>query len=391
MTDPVSPIVSGRRSVRRTAVSALRELITTQKWGEDQLFYREAELAVKLDISRGTLRTALKELEGEGLLKPRQGRGRVVISSDKPMSTPHRVGSGVLNKSISLISSTCGRTSSFRRKGFEAAVDVGVSDAVDEAGLNLLMLHPNSLGSDGLSDLIAGMPAGVVVGHRVCLDPAGQRVIATLVAAGVRVVAHGDAPGLASCDRVTTDHEIGCWELTSFLIAKGRTRILRLWGEARPLYWIHERNSGYERAMREAGLTALPACAVPGLLPRDNQTPEIFGVRVRQYLGFLAEWLTRADPVDAILAHTDSDAFCIAAACRLMGKEPGRDVLIAGYDGYWRQSPERQLEPSVPVATVDKDNDKVGRELVRLLLARAGGQLPPEPQHVRVEAKLAVT
>ena len=50
------------------------------------------------------------------------------------------------------------------------------------------------------------------------------------------------------------------------------------------------------------------------------------------------------------MAHTDGEAFAIAAACRLCGKQPQRDLMIVGYDAYWPNWLERQWEPVVPVA-----------------------------------------
>jgi DNA-binding LacI/PurR family transcriptional regulator len=65
-------------------------------------------------------------------------------------------------------------------------------------------------------------------------------------------------------------------------------------------------------------------------------------------------------------------------------------VLIAGYDNYFDHCGERRFEPQVPAATMDKQNDLMGREMVRLLLDRAGGKLPPGPQLRAVPPRLVV-
>ena len=46
---------------------------------------------------------------------------------------------------------------------------------------------------------------------------------------------------------------------------------------------------------------------------------------------------------------------------------------------------------SGPVATVDKRNHECGRQMIRLLLERIEGRLPPEPQCRVVEPELIVT
>jgi DNA-binding LacI/PurR family transcriptional regulator len=85
--------------------------------------------------------------------------------------------------------------------------------------------------------------------------------------------------------------------------------------------------------------------------------------------------------VDALLLESDGLAFPVAAACRLLGRKPGSDLLLAGYDNYaidleW----ERQQEPVGPSVTMDKRNSEMGREMVRLLLDRCQGRLPVGPQ-----------
>ena len=76
------------------------------------------------------------------------------------------------------------------------------------------------------------------------------------------VVVNDDGPTLSQYDRVISDHEIGAYELTSWLLGQGRRRILPLWGVDRERYWVKMREAGYQRAMREAGLEPLPAVYV---------------------------------------------------------------------------------------------------------------------------------
>ena len=53
---------------------------------------------------------------------------------------------------------------------------------------------------------------------------------------------------------------------------------------------------------------------------------------VRGIAGALPEHLCRADRIDALLLATDAHAVQAAAALRLFGLVPNRDVLLAGYD-----------------------------------------------------------
>ena len=114
-------------------------------------------------------------------------------------------------------------------------------------------------------------------------------------------------------------------------------------------------------------------------------------MRARLILGYLWEHFSGARSADAILALTDGASYPITAACRLLGKEPNRDVTIVGYDNYWQDSPHRQWEPAGPAATIDKLNLDLGQELMNLLLARAEGKLPAEPQLRLIKPELRVS
>ena len=87
-----------------------------------------------------------------------------------------------------------------------------------------------------------------------------------------------------------------------------------------------------------------------------------FNVRVRQMVGFLIEHFRGDQKPDAIAATSDTEAFYICSALRLMGLEPGRDVVIAGYDNFWDRAPEHGWEKAIPAVTVDKLNHRIGED-----------------------------
>ena len=66
-------------------------------------------------------------------------------------------------------------------------------------------------------------------------------------------------------------------------------------------------------------------------------------------------------------------------------------ILITGYDNVWHQAFERQWEPSVPAASVEKHNHRMGETLAQLLLDRMADKLPDAPQLRMVEQSIAIT
>ena len=90
------------------------------------------------------------------------------------------------------------------------------------------------------------------------------------------------------------------------------------------------------------------------------------------------------------LAFQSLEVPVIAAACRLFGKESGKDVLIGGYDNKVSTNPWRDFDQTAPCITVDKKNTEVGRKLIKLLDQRINNELANEPVKIPVEGDLIV-
>ena len=239
--------------------------------------------------------------------------------------------------------------------------------------------------------LIAEKPHGVIFLNEMLKTPGGREAQAALGKAGIACVAYGRGEEGGEYDSVGSDHAAGAHALTRWLIGQGRRRILRLWCGLAGSYpeWLRQRDAGYERAMRESGLEVLPAVTTPGggVFPIS---PETFECNARLMAGYLLEYLSGAGKVDALMSPSDGEADAMTAGCRLLGRQPGKEVLVVGYDNYWAESPSRPFEPMPPAATVDKLNEKIGRELVAVLMARTAGELPAEPQRRLVRPELVV-
>jgi DNA-binding LacI/PurR family transcriptional regulator len=139
---------------------------------------------------------------------------------------------------------------------------------------------------------------------------------------GVPVVFYGFTD-LAKFDTVTSDSASGYYDLVQWLINAGRRRILRVWpssssGEIPE--WLRQRELGFKRAIKEAGLELLPVQEYPGVWDPLLESREHFDMRVHLMAGYLFEHLNGSNPIDAISAITDGDCYAIAAGCRLLGK-----------------------------------------------------------------------
>jgi DNA-binding LacI/PurR family transcriptional regulator len=362
---------------RQRVLERLKKLAEEGKLGQDRVLPNERDLALKLKVSRSTLRTVLQEMERQGLVHGGNGRARVLGQLG---SAPE----SLMARTVCLLSHLAAFSNSdrFQLSGFLGFIGVGVLETLADANLNALTLCTKNLDETALNDLLMGRPRGCVAYTGGDWPGEMQRQVKRMTDAGIPVVSGlHPTPGL---DSVDTDHAHGGAELTRWLIGRGCRRILRWWQTApdvtvRPA-WTAQRDQGHEQALRDAGLQPLDALWSRSL-PYSGDPLERFHASVDQTAGKLIPYLSKTPRVDAIMAISDGQIFALAAACRRFGLEPGRDVHIVGYDNYWADCAERQWEPFVPEATVDKQNRRIGCELVELLQARIENRLPAEPQH----------
>jgi len=230
-------------------------------------------------------------------------------------------------------------------------------------------------------------PAGVVCDELFPGRDEQHRILAEellpLRDRGIPLLVIGNDPGVKEFDRVASDQCLGVFELMSWLAGQGCRRILPLWHFPGPTDWVPMRDSGYQLAASELGLPVLgdPCKAVASAiqwLPVQEATDA--------YVRILEPFLTGDEPVDAIMLMEDRQLAAAAAACRRLGRRPGDDILLVGYDNTWRAFDVS--EP--PAATIDKDYCEEGRELANLLHERLTGQLPDMPQIRWVPPRLVV-
>jgi len=356
---------------RVRVLETLREWICEGVLASGERLPPERELSARLGADRATVRRAVDILIDQGLIQAHSPRTRTVMPLAKP--------SPLMARTVAILTPYTSELPEHRQEGWTEFIDQGVTAELRQGDRHALFLHPGIL-ADNLDDLIQGRPTGVLVTELGGAWPEARRAAQALRDAGVPVVAYGEGEEWAGLDCVASDHAAGAASLTEWLLARGCRNILQVLPPRKGV-WTKPRREGHERALRAAGLCPLPLLDMPDL--PTSASAEAFHLRARTVAGYLAPVLQQ-HAVDALMLASDGDVAPAAAACRLLGREPGRDILIVGYDNYWRDCPEQRFEASPPAATIDKDNAGIGRELVRLLAERCAGALPDAPQQRRV-------
>ncbi|MCY3019503.1 MAG: GntR family transcriptional regulator [Planctomycetota bacterium] len=382
----------GRGDFRRLAPRArvmqvLREWIGQGVLPRGQPIPSENALAQRLRVGRATVGRALTLLEQEGLVRQVTGRTRIVA----PLPD---TSNGLVRRTVVVLWPSVQLHIQPHHRGWGEAIVQGMIHEIREAGLHAMALHPDKVTDAEMEQLAREHPLGVAVPDVLTgplTDPAWvSKVFDALGAARVPVAFYSDAPHLTGYDRVTSDHEAGSYALTRWLLDQRRRRILMLFDAPLSLYWCAGRRAGYERAMREAALEPLPTVEMAPCVFNASGDARQFDAHTRYTAGCLLEPVSSTNPPDALMLASDGEVYPAAAALRLLGKRPGQDVLLAGYDNYWAEVPWRPFETCGPQATVDKLNFESGQEMIRLLFARARGELPREPQRRVIPPRLVI-
>ncbi|MGF1634928.1 MAG: GntR family transcriptional regulator [Phycisphaerae bacterium] len=350
------------RAPATTQVAALlRQRVRTGGFSIGDVLPAERKLAESIGVARNTLRAALQQLEEEGVISQEGYRRRVRSLPPVPQ--------GLLSGTVGILALRRESGTSHRAPGWESFVEVGAMQQAREFRLNALVLHAEALVlPQAVEELLAQPPRGIVVCSGAYRNPQVMEVIRRFRAVGLPLVAEGDPPGTEHLRRVVSDHAAGAAMLTRLIIERGRSRIVYLLPRAEDRqYWVRRRIEGYQRAMAEAGLQPIEPI-LTGPMIENTGDPERFEVAVMQMLGYLVDHHRRFGGIDALLTASDAQVCIAAAALRKLGLVPQKDVLIAGYDNFWSELPERAFEDTVPFATVDKDNMAIGRKLVSILM-----------------------
>lgn len=157
---------------------------------------------------------------------------------------------------------------------------------------------------------------------------------------------------------VDTDNERAFYMAAQRQISFGHRRIALLNGPAEYTF-AQLRQTGYERALREARLPLYPEWIMHGPVTENSG------------FAMATQLLAQADRPTALLCATDSVAIGAMAACRAAGLRVGRDVSIMGYG-----NSDAGGYANPPLTTIAHDVHDNGRRLGRVLLSVLAGRNP---------------
>lgn len=374
-------------SPREQVIRNVMQLIRERELPPDAEVPAENLLAERFGVARGTVRSGLAELAARGILEKRGRRMHVV-------SRPAAPSSSLMNRTVILLSATS-RDDAIRKRnsGFMDAIQAGALEEMLVQNMHSLWLNGSRLTSAELEELTQIRPGGMLLFIPAISSPAFKAAAKSLTESGIPVVATAHGTLFDHVDHVLPDHAAGARLLTEELLRRGCRRILCYLPATDQKYWVVDRYRGYCAAMRAAGLEPrpLPENSYWGHnYDNDDAWSEArFREEVRLAAGYLLDnFGPGTDAPDALLAKTDWDVPILAAALRLLGKTPGKDVVIAGYDNKIGFNGWAKLESYAPPLTVDKRNNEIGRCMTGRLLVRLNRPEEWKPGNVYVPPEL---
>jgi LacI family transcriptional regulator len=266
--------------------------------------------------------------------------------------------------------------------GQDLFIQLALARKLEAAGLHVLTIAPARFADGVWQQLIQEHAAGVLAGYAEMADPAVRAALEASSAAGLPVAAYDECGSTCGFATVSSDQAAGGADLTRWMLAHGRRRLLCFQRFPSRRAWMEARWSGHRRAMAEAGLSPRPLVVTPEIT-QSAESAEDFASVARLLTGFLMDSVRGSTPIDGILASTDQHAYQVAGACRLLGLSPGTDVLIAGYDHLANRCLEAQYEPAGLAVTVDKDTSGIAARMADMLLDQRSAQRHPT-RHVVV-------
>ncbi|GAB4580171.1 MAG: LacI family DNA-binding transcriptional regulator [Anaerolineales bacterium] len=251
----------------------------------------------------------------------------------------------------------------------------GVEQEADSAGYHILLssIPPENKSAEDTFKSLANrrIDGLVMIPSFIYQSEEAQKTLAQLLERRLPIVSmmadHGDM--FRNIDRVISDYRDVTTEVMRHLLSLGHQRIGFIFGLAVPNLGT-DRLFAYEESLRAAGLPVDPSLIVecgPDIEDSYRATLQLLELPARP---------------TALLAINDLLAVGALRAISDAGLSVPRDISLFGYDDI---PLAKYIVPRL--STASKDGEKMGREAIRLLIARLQDPSRP-PQQVRLPARL---
>ncbi|HEY3782642.1 MAG TPA: GntR family transcriptional regulator [Fimbriimonadaceae bacterium] len=354
-----SPIVT-------SVVSRILAMIREGSLAVDCALPSERELSERFSTSRGVIRAAIRDLSISGVLETKSRCRPVVVGNGAPARTN---GSSKRHIGIWLWPNTSDYAASSILKGIQSAglgIDVRlmIASAIDSDWSSIFDAEARFL--ESIADEPVG--AGLITWYL-----GGERNLPSLLKlrqAGVPMVFLDRLPPEElSADFVGTDNEGCARKAVQHLIDLGHRKIALI-SNIDAASSVKDRESGYKRALRDAGISFNE-----DYIQRDQvDTPEGVEAALDTLFGL-------QEPPTAIFAVNDHIALQIYEALQSRKISVPNHVSVVGFDGLLRWVPGGGY-----LTTFQQDFQRMGQLAAEIMIQRLDNGAPKAYKHVLLDA-----
>lgn len=336
----------------------LKERIANGQFPPGYKIPSERDLAINFNVSRPTVRQAIKELIAEGYLRQQPSKGTY--------TTKRQV---FARKFVGLLVSPLLNNSFFSR------LVAGIERAASSHGCNLVLRCANedpAVEKQCLQELLESGILGLIVSPGVSslanlarYAEASRRLPLVMADISLRQ---------AVADYVASDDEAGAYAATLHLIELGHQSILHLAGHQQHSTALLRRQ-GYQKALRAKNIPLHE-----DLVRITDWSIETGYYETKKFL------LNNRRRISAIFACTDEVAAGACRAIRELALRVPQDISLVGYGNL-----DIANFLDVPLTTVEQHPEKMGAEAFTLIQDPVAGKLPArEPRQVVVPTRLVI-
>jgi GntR family transcriptional regulator of arabinose operon len=337
----LNPKPSPKEPLYQRIYTALKLRIDAGEWGYGAMLPTENELCETYQVSRGTVRQVMAELEKEGQVRRERGRGTFLIRA------------GFVKPAQTMSHSTISFIVPYVRDSFVSSILLGVESTARASGCAVVFNHvENDLDKQELALRLA-FQQGV---GGIILYPVNSKDASPILSELIQqnfplVLVDRYIRGLFT-DYVASDNFGGGLIATQHLLSLGHRRIAFLsWIEMATT--MEHRRAGYRQALQEAGIA----------LEQELEW------EVRGYpeidLAALEDKLAQPGRPTAIFAANDQLALAVQHAARSHKLSIPDDLALVGFDNL-----EIAAHVDIPITTVAQPAFEMGRMAGELLLSK---------------------
>lgn len=232
---------------------------------------------------------------------------------------------------------------------YSAQLAVGLEKNIRQMGMFSMLVNSGEC-VDTQAELVRNLKEYNVAAFIICPAPGTPSDFSNnLISQGFSVIHIMREIAGAIVPTVVPDNISGTWQSTKHLLEQGYKKVAFLGGNEK-ISDYHQRLAGYHKALAQFDVAAVEQYCVQSDTTRNGG---------RQALQQLLE---QAKDIEAIVCFSDVVAYGAIEQMRIMGKTPGKDIAIVGFDDL---QDSQLMSPAL--TSVKIDANKIGEAVCDLL------------------------